>query len=277
MRNPTPLFPEFHLKTLRRKPRSAQQKLADRLKDLKQKSFSQLGECFGKFIPNHYLQPAQSGALSRRRLFSKENTFWAFFSQVLDADGGCLEVIRKLQAFAAMRSKPLPSSSTAAYCQARKMLDLATLKTIFLHTVQQLQDQPNPNTDPPHYRRVVVVDGTGVSMPDTAENQQVWPQRNSQKPGCGLPQATICACFSLRTGALLSYEMGNKKSHELPLLRKQWGTFQPGDIFLGDKVFAVFTMYTAFQKEALIPSLRSHAAYRLQKPSRSRCLAKMIC
>jgi len=240
MRNPTPLFPEFHLKTLRRKPRSAQQKLADRLKDLKKKSFSQLGECFGKFIPNHYLQPAQSGALSRRRLFSKENTFWAFFSQVLDADGGCLEVIRKLQAFAAMRSKPLPSSSTAAYCQARKKLDLATLKAIFLHTVQQLQDQPNPNTDPLHCRRVVVVDGTGVSMPDTAENQQVWPQRNSQKPGCGFPQATICACFSLRTGALLSYEMGNKKSHELPLLRKQWGTFQPGDIFLGDKGFCSF-------------------------------------
>ena len=240
MQNPTPLFPGFHLQTLRRKPRSACQILAGKMAEQKQKSFSQLSECFGNFIPAHYLQPAQSGALSRRRLFSKENTFWAFFSQVLDADGGCLEVIRKLQAFAAMRSKPLPSSSTAAYCQARKRLDLATLKAIFLHTVQQLQDQPNPNTDPLHYRRVVVVDGTGVSMPDTAENQQVWPQRNSQKPGCGFPQATICACFSLRTGALLSYEMGNKKSHELPLLRKQSGTFQPGDIFLGDKGFCSF-------------------------------------
>ena len=148
MQNPTPLFPGFHLQTLRRKPRSARQILTEKMAELKQKTFSQLSECFGKFIPAHYLRPAQSGALSRRRLFSKENTFWAFLSQILDADGGCLEVVRKLQAFAAIQSKPLPSSSTAGYCQARKKLDLATLKAIFLHTVQQLQDQPNPETDP---------------------------------------------------------------------------------------------------------------------------------
>ena len=241
MKNMTPLFPGFHLQTLRRKPRSTRRILADKIEELKKKSFSQLSECFGKFIPGHYLQPAQSGALSRRRLFSKENTFWAFFSQILDADGGCLEVIRKLQAFAAMQSKPLPSSSTAAYCQARKRLDLATLKSIFLHTVQQLQDQPNaPESSPLQRRRVVVVDGTGISMPDTAENQQVWPQSRNQKPGCGFPQAALCACFALRTGALLSYEVGNKRSHELPLLRKQWDTFQSGDIFLGDKGFCSF-------------------------------------
>jgi len=46
MQNPTPLFPEFHLQTLRRKPRSAQQVFAEKLEQLKQKSFSQLGECF---------------------------------------------------------------------------------------------------------------------------------------------------------------------------------------------------------------------------------------
>lgn len=34
--------------------------------------------------------------------------------------------------------------------------------------------------------------------------------------------------------------MGNKKSHELPLLRKQWAEFDEGDIFLGDKMFCSF-------------------------------------
>jgi len=238
MQKPTPLFPEFHLQTLRRKPRSAQQVFAEKLEQLKQKSFSQLGECFGKFIPNHCLRPMQSGALSRQRFFSKENTFWAFFSQVLDADGGCREVIRKFQAFAAMQSKPLPSSSTAAYCQARKKLDQASLEDILQHTAQKLQDKPDVGHF--HGRRVVVVDGTGLSMPDTKENQQVWPQQSLQKPGCGFPQAALCACFSLHGGALLSYALGNKKSHELPMLRKQWDTFKPGDIFLGDKGFCSF-------------------------------------
>jgi len=72
-------------------------------------------------------------------------------------------------------------------------------------------------------------------MPATAENQELWPQQHHQKQGCGFPQASICACFCLQTGTLLSYEIGNKKSHELPMLRKQWSTFNSEDIFLGDK------------------------------------------
>lgn len=245
MQNLTPLFPNFHLQTLRRKPRSAQKILAEKVEQLKQKSFSQLGECFGKFIPNQYLRPAESGALSRCRFFSKENTFWAFFSQVLDADGGCQEVVRKLQAFAAMKSKTLPSSSTAAYCQARKRLDLTSLEAILRQTSERLHAMPDNSRLKD--RRVVVVDGTGVSMPDTAENQHVWPQQSNQTLGCGFPQASICACFCLQTGALLNYEVGNKKSHELPMLRKQWGTFKSGDIFLGDKGFCSYYDLSSFK------------------------------
>ena len=89
-------------------------------------------------------------------------------------------------------------------------------------------------------RRVVVVDGTGLSMPDTDENQKLWPQQSHQKVGCGFPQAALCACFCLHTGGLLSYELGNKKSNELPMLRKQWSTFNEGDIFLGDKDFCSY-------------------------------------
>ena len=238
MQNTTPLFPGFHLQTLRRKPRSAQQKWADEVIRLKQKTFTQLGECFGKYIPNQYLVPSESGIQSRRRFFSKENTFWAFFSQVVDADGGCKEVVRILQAFAAMKSRALPSSSTAAYCQARKNLDISSLQAIFNHTANRLGS--NTDTSRLNGRRVVVVDGTGVSMPDTAENQELWPQQSHQKEGCGFPQASICTCFCLQTGTLLSYEIGNKKSHELPMLRKQWSTFNSGDIFLGDKGFCSY-------------------------------------
>jgi len=92
MKNTPPKFPGFHLQILRRKPRSAQQKLAEKMALLKQKSFKQIGEVFENFIPVSLLKPEQNGAMSRRRIFSKENTFWAVLSQVLDADGGCKEV-----------------------------------------------------------------------------------------------------------------------------------------------------------------------------------------
>jgi hypothetical protein len=235
MKNTTPLFPGFHLQTLRRKPRSSQQKLADEMIGLKQKSFAQLGECFGRFIPTEYLRPTQAGAHSRRRLFSRENTFWAFLSQVLDQDGGCREVVAKLQSYAALKSMELPCSSTAAYCKARAKLEEKDLSAIFSHTASAMRDAAA--TELVGGRRVIVVDGTGVSMPDTPENQAEWPQQRHQKPGCGFPSAHLCGCFALDNGTLLSYGIGDKKSSELRLFRKQWDLFEPEDILLGDKMF----------------------------------------
>jgi hypothetical protein len=197
MKNPNLYLPGFHLATLRRKPRSESQKLANQLAKIRQKSISHLAKCFADFIPAETLRPHQTGGL-----FSQENTFWVFFSQILDADGGCAEVVRKFHALAASRNMTLPSSSTSAYCQARFKLEESDLESIQAHTSKQLARRGADKAI--QGRRVVVVDGTGISMPDTDENQQVWPQTSQQKPGCGYPQAYICACFNLQTGALLS-------------------------------------------------------------------------
>lgn len=223
---------------MRRKPRSGCQKLADEKARLRKHSISQLGECFAHLIPARELAHGANGPFSRRRLFSKQNTFWAFFSQILDADGGCQEVVRKIQAFAAARAMPAPSASTSAYCQARGKLQRESLEKIFAHTVSTVQHQGRRRWW--KERRVVVVDGTGVSMPDTAANQSAWPQPGSQKPGCGFPQARVCACFCLQTGGLLSYRIGHRKNAELPLLRRQAESFKCGDILLGDKGFCSY-------------------------------------
>ncbi len=189
----TPQYlPGLHLSTLRKKPRSAQQKLIEQLKKIKKKSLSQLGECFRQYIPSTMLKQSNNGAMSRRRIFSFENTFWMFFSHILDADGGCQEAVRKIQAHACRKSLPQPSSSTAAYCKARAKLQLENLQTIYQHTSQYLSKQASSG----HLngRRVIVVDGSGISMPDTEENQSKWPQQANQKPGCGFPQAVSGSC-----------------------------------------------------------------------------------
>jgi len=234
-----PTLPGFFLSKRGRKPHSPQQVLAAEIASIKKKSFKQVGEIFASFLPVFSLKQERHGAMSRRRLFAKENTFWAFLGQVLDSDGGCKEVVRKLQGYATMRGLKLPSSSTSSYCAARKKLDEATLYEIFRHTTQWSKNA-SPSSNTLKGRRVVVVDGTGVSMPDTAENQAQWPQLSSQKTGCGFPSGRICALFSLDTGGLLSYAMGNKKNHELPLFRENWSTFRQGDIFLGDKGFCSY-------------------------------------
>jgi hypothetical protein len=247
--NPTPMFSGFYQPRRGRKPRSAQQVFADKIASFKKKSFKQIGEIFGQFIPGEYLKPEQSGVMSRRSIFSKENTFWAFLGQVMDADGGCKEVVRKLQSSASFKGLRIPSSSTASYCTARKKLDESTLSEIFQYTAVQSDKQIK--TGLLSNSRVVVVVGTGLSMPDTVENQQVWAQSSTQKPGCGFPSARVCACFSLESGTLLSYEIGNKKNHEIPLLRKQWKTFTVGDIFLGDKGFCSYYDVVKFKEQGV--------------------------
>ena len=233
-----PMLPGFYLPKRGRKPFSRQHKFSQNLASLRKKSIKQVGEIFGQFIPARYLQQELSGSMSRRRLFTKENTFWAFLGQVIDADGGCSEVVKKLQSYASNHGLRIPSSSTASYCCARKKLDENELFEIFQHTSKRAGTRNTPKSL--NGRQVIVVDGTGITMTDTAENQKVWPQSSNQKPGCGFPSARICAYFSLETGALLSYAIGNKKNNELPLFRKQLGVFKAGDIFLGDKGFCSY-------------------------------------
>jgi len=235
MKNTNLILPGFHLSTLRKKPQTTAQKLAQALDKIKKHSISQLGECFNQFIPSQYLKTSQKGKFSRLRLFSKSNTFWTFFSQVLDVDGGCKEAIKKLQSHMVGKLKKIPSSSSSAYCQARSNMDFESLDKIFNHTTQLTNKAEKWKS-----HRVVVVDGTGLSMPDTPANQELYPQQKTQKVGCGFPSARALACFCLFTGTLLSYRLGNKKSHELLLLRDQLKTFNVGDILLADKMFCTF-------------------------------------
>ena len=55
-------------------------------------------------------------------------------------------------------------------------------------------------------RSVKVVDGTSVSMPDTPENQALYPQPKGQKKGCGFPVMRVVVSFCLTTGILGSVQ-----------------------------------------------------------------------
>jgi len=232
------MFPGWHLTTLRRKPRTEAQKLIATKERIHKMTFSRLGKYLGNYIPGSCFKNDGRTEFSRRRIFSIENTFWGFFQQILSKDGGCQEIVNQYRVIAEQRELKTISPSTSAYCQARNKLNIEVLENILAKTQRHV---PAKKAALPMVgRRVVVADGTGVSMSDTSANQEVWPQPKSQKDGCGFPQARICALFDLNTGIALSYRMGNKKSHELPLLREQMDTFVDGDIFLGDKGFICY-------------------------------------
>ena len=92
-------------------------------------------------------------------------------------------------------------------------------------------------------RRVHLIDGTTLTMPDTPENQQKFPQQSSQKPGLGFPICRVLAVSCLSSGVILNAAMSplkGKGSDEQTLLREVLGTFKQDDIVMGDALFGTY-------------------------------------
>ena len=75
-------------------------------------------------------------------------------------------------------------------------------------------------------RRVRIVDGTTVTMPDTPSNQTLYPQQNRQREGLGFPICRVVGITCLSSGALLNAAVGpfkGKGGDEQTLVRMYSG------------------------------------------------------
>lgn len=253
----TPLFPDFHLKTLRRTPRSAQQILKDHDEEMSRKRFDHAGKMLGDFLPKEMF----STEGQRKRIFTKENTFFIFLQQVWSPDGSCQEALHRLREQADFQKvNTLPSAQPSAYVQARKRLKVEELLDIFYHGAGAIEGLGDDLHDE---RPWIVVDGTGLSMPDTLENQKIWPQSSGQKPGLGFPNAKVVASLSLHTGAVLDAEIGNQHDHEITLFRRLADSFQPNDIVIGDRGFDSWHDVATLKTQGVDTVFRRHVRRKL--------------
>jgi hypothetical protein len=91
-------------------------------------------------------------------------------------------------------------------------------------------------------------------MPDTAANQQAYPQPAHHRPGLGFPLMRIAVIFSLTSGAVLDVEMcryAGKGQSELALLRQIWSIFQPGSIVLAARLMCAWTEFVMLKQRGL--------------------------
>ncbi|HZD09306.1 MAG TPA: hypothetical protein VE176_13710, partial [Candidatus Limnocylindrales bacterium] len=232
MRYSTPFFAAFAPLLFGRPPRPFSSAL--RAKVLQADSLSQWREAFGAMIPDALLSPTRQGVGSRERLFSPLITFWTFLAQVLCPNSPCREAVRKVQAWSARVRAATISQSTSAYCQARLRLADQTLHCIHTHLAQRMERNTLKES---HWlaRPVKIIDGTNLSMPDTAPNQAAYPQSSNQQPGCGFPMMKLVGLFSLASGALLHFARGTLHIHENQLFRHLWQYLDPRDIVLSDR------------------------------------------
>jgi hypothetical protein len=257
MRNTTPFFAGFRRLLFGRAQRSAQQQLRAQAQALDHASLCQLGKVCAPWVPARLLKPPDHGAPSRRRFFPQALTFWAFLAQVLSPESPCRETVRKVQAWYAVRRQPRPGSGTAAYCRARARLSHDTLLGIHRHTADALQQRVT-REQLWCGRPVKVVDGTGVSMPDTPRNQRAFPQPSLQKKGCGFPVAKLVGCFCLASGALLHWTEGTQHVSERKLFRKLFAFFRPDDIVLTDRGFCSYADIALLLRAGVDTVMRLH-------------------
>jgi hypothetical protein len=181
----------------------------------------------------------EHGVRYRDRVFSPVTTIWGFLSQVLSEDHSCRDAVSRIIAHRAANGTTVCSPNTASYCNARSRVRTGVLSTLAMRTAEELQTSVGDRSKW-NGRTVFIVDGSHVSMPDTAENQAVYPQPPNQKPGLGFPLARITVALSLVTGACHDLAIApyqGKGTGEKTLFRRMYNTLNAGDVVLADALF----------------------------------------
>lgn len=178
----------------------------------------------------------------RERLYPPTETLSIFMAQALSEDRSCQKAVNDFVINRVVDGLPITSTATGAYCKARQRLPLNMVSELVKCT-SELIDTQLPKQWLWHGRRVRLIDGTSVIMPDTKENQEKYPQQTCQKEGLGFPICRIVGIICFSSGAVVNASIGQfqgKGSGEQSLLRQMQNTFEADDIVLGDALFGTY-------------------------------------
>ncbi|MGB2823868.1 MAG: IS4 family transposase [Phycisphaerae bacterium] len=195
-------------------------------------------------------------------LFSTPIVLWAFLAQVLrDGKGAaCANAVADIATYMQQTGRRPPSGDTGDYCRARAKLDPAALRDLVRQAAGQL-DQQAPDDWLWHGRHAKLVDGFTFTMPDTIDNQQAFPQQDTQQPGVGLPIARACAVLSLATAAICDLAIGpyqGKETGETALLRTILDSLHAGEVIVFDRYYCSYMMLATLHLRGVDVCTRLH-------------------
>lgn len=116
--------------------------------------------------------------------------------------------------------------------------------------------------------RVMLADGTCVSMPDEPELVKEFGVNTGFHGKGKYPLARILTLCLAQTMTVISYAVGGYKTSEWSLLRPLLKTLQKGDVLLGDRHFAAAHYYAYYQAHGLEFLTRAHACLKIARIKR---------
>jgi hypothetical protein len=183
----------------------------------------------------------------RNTLLDPAATLHLFIMQILSGNTACWG-LRHLSGL---------SFTASAYCQARQRLPLETIRQL----TRQVGRRVSAWGDAAALwrgHRLWLVDGSGISMPDTPELQEHFGQPSNQKEGCGFPVASTLMLMHAGSGAIRNLLVRAMRVHDMSGVVGLHQDLRPGDVLVGDRAFSSYAHLCLLKERGLHGIFRMH-------------------
>ena len=151
------------------------------------------------------------------------------------------------------------------YCKAKQRIPLEVLQRLVLMLAQRErrvagQASGDDSDAGRGFRghRVVMVDGSSASMPDTPALQAVFGQPSGVTAGCGFPVVHLLALFDQASGMILDLLTHRCDTHDMAHTSELHPMLEADDVLLGDRAFCSYAHLCLLARDRLHGVLRLH-------------------
>jgi len=193
---------------------------------------------------------------------------WSFLGQVLrdGKEASCQSAVARVVSYCLLNGTKPPTDDTGDFCRARAKLNDDAIHELSCEVAEEMQQAAaqTDDLDQPWLFKGLhakLIDGFTFTMPDTPENQAVYPQQKAQKKGVGLPIARCVGILSLATACMMDVAIGpfkGKETGESALLRSILGRLKPGDLAVMDRYYCSFMLIAMMVSQGTQMCARKH-------------------
>lgn len=156
------------------------------------------------------------------------------------------------------------SPNSGSLAKARARLPMQLFEKLFAWVAKQAQSL-SAGLETWRGHRVVLIDGTGVSMPDTPALTEAFGKHRTKHGLSRFPVARLVTVALANTFTLIDYRLSRLTTGETTLMREMLASLAPGDLLLGDRHFAGANLYVAYQAHGLEFLTRAHQRLHVEK------------